>query len=599
MLSNTIVKVQATVGTLPQAIPTTFPFQLPGDILVLDSGTAYAFDPPNVLVLNSDYTVTGGGYDSLNNLLTGTVTVNAAGSNGVAVGDVITVMRNVAQTQLTSSTQSVLTNGSMEVGLDKLTMLVLEQGENLSRCLQVEANETYSGILPRLARANRFQAYDANGLPIFTTSITGGSVGIIGTPAAGQLAGWTNLNTLQGITVGSGLTLTGTTLSATGGGAGNPAGATTTIQYNNGGVFGGTAGLTWNNATGGMASIQTSNAFLSGFLYQNSSTGTAAQSAIQIENNTSNFNFILTGSGYTGSSPVTGGLTGTSANIYTSGAVGLNIGTAGLLAIKIDSAQNITCTGKLLTSATASLSAINVGNIGADPSGIVNGDMWYNTSSNALRAQINGATVSLGAGGGGGTPGGSSTQLQWNNSGSFAGTAGLFWTSGTGLLANAQTSNALLPLLLIQNASTGTAAGTEVILSNTTANFNLVLTGSGYTSGAPLTGGPTGTSANIYTTGPVPLAFGTGGIAALTISAAGNVSIGAASSTPAFLVNPSALAGGNGVGISNLGGTLVAAVNGDTNYGVNCFASINTNGKTGLTFNPLFISTPPVSGERV
>ena len=52
-------------------------------------------------------------------------------------------------------------------------------------------------------------------------SVTGGGGGNVsntGTPTSGQLAGWTNATTIQGITVGSGLSLAGTTLTATGGG---------------------------------------------------------------------------------------------------------------------------------------------------------------------------------------------------------------------------------------------------------------------------------------------------------------------------------------------------------------------------------------------
>jgi hypothetical protein len=45
-------------------------------------------------------------------------------------------------------------------------------------------------------------------------------------------------------------------------------------------------------------------------------------------------------------------------------------------------------------------SGLNVGSHSADPSSPSNGDFWYNTSLNAMRARINGATVSLGAGAG-------------------------------------------------------------------------------------------------------------------------------------------------------------------------------------------------------
>ncbi len=83
---------------------------------------------------------------------------------------------------------------------------------------------------------------------------------------------------------------------------------------------------------------------------------------------------------------------------------------------------------------------INVGAHTADPSTLINGDLWYDSTNNLLRARINGASVSLGAGGGGGTPGGSNTQVQFNDSSAFGGDAGLTYdkttdTLGVGALA--------------------------------------------------------------------------------------------------------------------------------------------------------------------
>lgn len=47
---------------------------------------------------------------------------------------------------------------------------------------------------------------------------------------------------------------------------------------------------------------------------------------------------------------------------------------------------------------------INVGAHTADPSSLTNGDLWYQSTANELRARINGATVALGAGGGASPP---------------------------------------------------------------------------------------------------------------------------------------------------------------------------------------------------
>jgi len=45
----------------------------------------------------------------------------------------------------------------------------------------------------------------------------------------------------------------------------------------------------------------------------------------------------------------------------------------------------------------ATNSGVNVGGQAGDPSALVNGDIWYNASTNLLKARINGVTVTLGA----------------------------------------------------------------------------------------------------------------------------------------------------------------------------------------------------------
>jgi hypothetical protein len=70
---------------------------------------------------------------------------------------------------------------------------------------------------------------------------------------------------------------------------------------------------------------------------------------------------------------------------------------------------------------------------GVVPASPENGDIWTTASGTFVR--INNATVGpLSAGGGGGVPGGATTQIQYNNGGVFAGSAGLTWDEATNTL---------------------------------------------------------------------------------------------------------------------------------------------------------------------
>jgi hypothetical protein len=110
-------------------------------------------------------------------------------------------------------------------------------------------------------------------------------------------------------------------------------------------------------------------------------------------------------------------------------------------------------------------SGLNVGSVATDPGTPSNGDIHYDSDDHLLRARINGAWVSLGAGGGG-SPGGSGTELQFRGGAStFSAVTGSSVSSGqitladklTTTLDNA-TTNAADTLLDIQH-STSDAGG--------------------------------------------------------------------------------------------------------------------------------------------
>lgn len=54
-----------------------------------------------------------------------------------------------------------------------------------------------------------------------------------------------------------------------------------------------------------------------------------------------------------------------------------------------------TFTGKLLTTATASLAGLNIGSQTIAPTTLVNGDIWYQTNTNTLYARLNGVTQAI------------------------------------------------------------------------------------------------------------------------------------------------------------------------------------------------------------
>ena len=243
------------ISGLPQTIPVGFVFQQGSDLLVLDTGpTGTPYDPAHVLVLSSDYTVTGGGYNGANQMQTGSVVVVGTGGQAVAVNDYIVIMRAVPINQTVSFTPSgPNTMALIEQALDKTATLSQQVNELGSRALQLENFEfpNSSGpqpILNKVARAGAVLGFDSNSNPIYvpvpgaTTGIpSGGTTGqiltktsnanyatgwqtgstggaqISGTPTNGQVGIWASGTAIGGQTLSTwNPTLTGISLSEAG-----------------------------------------------------------------------------------------------------------------------------------------------------------------------------------------------------------------------------------------------------------------------------------------------------------------------------------------------------------------------------------------------
>ena len=99
---------------------------------------------------------------------------------------------------------------------------------------------------------------------------------------------------------------------------------------------------------------------------------------------------------------------------------------------------------------------INVGSYAGVPSTLANGDIWYDSTANALKARINGATVSLGAGGGGSSTLDTLTDV---NLTSLADVDFLRYDSGTSKWINRTPANVRTDLSLGAAALLGTSTG--------------------------------------------------------------------------------------------------------------------------------------------
>ena len=250
-VSSQTSRVAYTITVLPATCPTTFPFNLtvtvPG-LVVLDGGAANAANsPPVTLTINSDYTVTGGGYNSQNQLQAGNVIVVTGGAHNVQVGDVITILRNVPFTQTTSFSSSGFMSPLMiEAGLDKLTLETQQLNDLFGLSLQFQKNEILSPLLQLSARESQSLGFTAAGAIAY--SVGGGGGGTIYTAGTGLLlsANVFSVNaaqTLTSLTVTNPITgsVTGSAATAT---------ALATSRTINGVAFDGTANITAPAAAG-------------------------------------------------------------------------------------------------------------------------------------------------------------------------------------------------------------------------------------------------------------------------------------------------------------------------------------------------------------
>ena len=311
-----------------------------------------------------------------------------------------------------------------------------------------------------------------------TNFLTTTNLNITGTASLGNVANVSILGGLNGYflqTDGLGQ-LTWAAGGNGGGGNGNPGGSNTQVQFNNAGTFGGAAGFTYDQNTNILAALNITSPNFTGNLTGVASTSLTANTVI----NSSQPNIVSVGTlvNLDVSGAVTAGsFAGDGGNLSNLTAANL-VGSVPLAARVTNNAQpNITSVGNLVSlevvgTATAgnlnSSNRISGGNLFITGNVSVGGNISFSSANsfvaNANVIEFNSSNVNFGDvdyihilggfngqvlgtdgqgnlawinsgnGGGGGTPVGPNTAIQYNNGGVFGGTNYLTWNNPAKLL---------------------------------------------------------------------------------------------------------------------------------------------------------------------
>ena len=163
MISSTQALTQATLTGAGQTIAISWPFLASSDLTVIQTRSGV----DTLLVLNTDYTVTGGGIIPA----AGNV-VMVAGLNG----DIITVYRSVPLTQTTQlTTLSAIPAKTLETTYDRLVMQIQELQNSVQHALRVPLTNDATSDMALANRKGNVVGFDSSGNLTFY-SISGGIV---------------------------------------------------------------------------------------------------------------------------------------------------------------------------------------------------------------------------------------------------------------------------------------------------------------------------------------------------------------------------------------------------------------------------------------
>lgn len=161
---------------------------------------------------------------------------------------------------------------------------------------------------------------------------------------------------------------------------------------------------TLNQSTTGNAATATTATNLSGSTqysvpYQ---TGSSTTGYVTPNTTATSLCLVQTGTGSDSAAPVWGSCSsgsGSVSSVANSDSTLTVSPTTGAVVASLNTAHANTWTGKQTTTPTSTAAGFNVGSYSGNPSGAANGDLWYNSLTNALMADINGTNTALGSGG--------------------------------------------------------------------------------------------------------------------------------------------------------------------------------------------------------
>ena len=315
-----------------------------------------------------------------------------------------------------------------------------------------------------------------------------GNANYVSVTSGTNTASWTLTLPTSAGTNGQVLTTNGfgVTSWSTASSGGTPGGATTQIQYNNAGAFGGSSNLIWDNTNGrlgigtstpsGSITINPPTAGIDSAVYALNDAATGSEASIftarvgvPANNNVASIGIFNGGNAFCTASPPLANLF----SIGTTNATPIYLQTNNTFRLAIDSNGLVTINNTLTVGTAASVTgAITLENAtNSNPVTVKSGVNTANwtltlpttagTANQVLQTDGSGNTSWATVSGGGGTPSTPVNSIQFNNAGSFGGSSNFTWNNGTSAFAVTGTTtltSSASPMLTLNATGTSNTA---------------------------------------------------------------------------------------------------------------------------------------------